>query len=178
MLTDPSFLYRLYRAAIQRAEVDTIFSRHFGGRLTASLPDFRTYLIAEHRDKRLNEVIYPPISMDGTERIALESHNRLLPGKCTSLNFPPEYPHSSICSGTFSGQMSPDEYLSFLLSANNLPFFVHKTFELDENSLKDPLSHYFIHSSHNTYLKGRQMKVPTSIFYFCILHFDSIDYLN
>ena len=88
MLTDPSFLYRLYRAAIQRAEVDTIFSRHFGGRLTASLPDFRTYLIAEHRDKRLNEVIYPPISMDGTERIALESHNRLLPGKCTSLIFP------------------------------------------------------------------------------------------
>ncbi|KAI1716063.1 phosphatidylinositol-specific phospholipase c, X domain-containing protein [Ditylenchus destructor] len=58
--------------------------------------------------------------------------------------------------------MSEDGFLRFLLSEHNLA--VRSTaFELEEDSMKKPLSHYFINSSHNTYLKGRQMKSRSSV---------------
>jgi hypothetical protein len=44
---------------------------------TASIEDFRRYLVAEHRDKRLNEVLHPPIGVDGAARIAADCHRGL-----------------------------------------------------------------------------------------------------
>ncbi|KAI0988242.1 hypothetical protein GJ496_009010, partial [Pomphorhynchus laevis] len=50
----------------------------------------------------------------------------------------------------------------YLMSSDNLEIS-EKYFELKENSLTEPLSSYFINSSHNTYLKGRQIKSKSSV---------------
>lgn len=46
-----------------------------------------------------------------------------------------------------------DTYLRFLLSDYNISSH-HDHFILKKEDMYKPLSHYFINSSHNTYLKG------------------------
>ncbi|KAI3413707.1 PLC-beta C terminal [Globodera pallida] len=52
------------------------------------------------------------------------------------------------------GKMSGDGFLRFLLSDENSPVFLDRN-ELYQD-MEQPLCHYFINSSHNTYLTGRQ----------------------
>ena len=52
--------------------------------------------------------------------------------------------------------LSPEGFRSFLLSGDNDIFCrQHKTIFMD---MDQPLSHYFISASHNTYLMGNQLK--------------------
>ena len=53
-------------------------------------------------------------------------------------------------------------FLRFLLSEHN-PAVREDAFQLNEDLMNKPLSQYFINSSHNTYLKGRQMKSRSSV---------------
>ncbi|KAH7721002.1 Phosphatidylinositol-specific phospholipase CX domain containing protein [Aphelenchoides avenae] len=61
-----------------------------------------------------------------------------------------------------NGHTNADEFLRFLLRDRNLAASP-KAFELDDGSMYEPLSHYFINSSHNTYLTGRQLKGQSSV---------------
>uniref|UniRef100_A0A1I7X001 Phosphoinositide phospholipase C n=1 Tax=Heterorhabditis bacteriophora TaxID=37862 RepID=A0A1I7X001_HETBA len=58
-------------------------------------------------------------------------------------------------------QMSFEGFARFLCDPVNFAF-VPETIELDEKDLQFPLSHYYINSSHNTYLTGHQLKGPSS----------------
>uniref|UniRef100_A0AC34FLG7 1-phosphatidylinositol 4,5-bisphosphate phosphodiesterase n=1 Tax=Panagrolaimus sp. ES5 TaxID=591445 RepID=A0AC34FLG7_9BILA len=93
--------------------------------------EFKTYLNQKHRDPRLNEILYP-FATNKTAR--------------------------QILSKAGIDTKSPIDnygYLRFLLSEQNLP--VRKeAYMLNDDSMNKPLSHYFINSSHNTYLKGKQ----------------------
>lgn len=53
-----------------------------------------------------------------------------------------------------NGKMSGDAFLRFLMSDENSPIFLDRT-EMYQD-MDQPLSHYYINSSHNTYLVGRQ----------------------
>ncbi|CAO4384140.1 unnamed protein product [Caenorhabditis nigoni] len=58
-------------------------------------------------------------------------------------------------------QMSFEGFTRFLCDPVNFAF-VPETIEPDEEDLRYPLSHYYINSSHNTYLTGHQLKGPSS----------------
>ncbi|CAB3400668.1 unnamed protein product [Caenorhabditis bovis] len=58
-------------------------------------------------------------------------------------------------------QMSFEGFARFLCDPINFAF-VPETIEPEEEHLKYPLSHYYINSSHNTYLTGHQLKGPSS----------------
>lgn len=54
---------------------------------------------------------------------------------------------------SFKGHLSQDGFLRYLLSEENAVLPPEK-FDLSDD-MNQPLSHYFINSSHNTYLTGR-----------------------
>ena len=107
------------------------------------MPEFRSYLNTLHRDKRLNEVLHPFMSDDAVSRLIHTSE-------------------TSIGQQRITGRLSEDGFLRFLLSTDNSPTHC-SGYELSEERMKKPLSHYFISSSHNTYLKGRQVRSRSSV---------------
>ena len=53
-------------------------------------------------------------------------------------------------------------FREFLMSSENDVYNPEKL-KLDTSTLQSPLSHYWINSSHNTYLTGDQLKSPSSV---------------
>lgn len=51
-------------------------------------------------------------------------------------------------------KLTKDGFIRYLMSDENAPVFLDKLEEWME--MDQPLSHYYINSSHNTYLSGRQ----------------------
>lgn len=50
-------------------KITRLFCFRFNNALFVSVNEFRNYLNNEHRDKRLNEVLYPPSSEENVRRI-------------------------------------------------------------------------------------------------------------
>lgn len=59
------------------------------------------------------------------------------------------------------GHMSSDGFCRYLMSDENAPVFLDRL-ELYQD-MDQPLAHYFISSSHNTYLTGRQFGGKSSV---------------
>lgn len=60
-----------------------------------------------------------------------------------------------------AGHMSSDGFCRYLMSDENAPVFLDRL-ELYQE-MDQPLAHYFISSSHNTYLTGRQFGGKSSV---------------
>ncbi|KAI1696645.1 phosphatidylinositol-specific phospholipase c, X domain-containing protein [Ditylenchus destructor] len=147
LLRDQTFLYKLYKAVNVREEVENIFTKEFSSPNTlVNTSEFGKFLNTKHRDKRLSEVLYPPLSEDDVEKVMAGCQAGLLDNR----------------GDPVFDKLSEDGFLRFLLSEHNLPVR-YDAFELDEESMKKPLSHYFINTSHNTYLIGRQLKSLSSV---------------
>lgn len=59
------------------------------------------------------------------------------------------------------GRLSKDGFIRYLMSDDNAPVWLDRLdiyMEMDQ-----PLSHYYINSSHNTYLSGRQFGGKSSV---------------
>ncbi|KAI6213707.1 hypothetical protein M3Y94_00183000 [Aphelenchoides besseyi] len=138
LLRDSDFLFKLYRAIMNRNECNEIFNKEFNTSNTITVAQFREFLNKEHRDKRLNEIIYPPVSEETAAKILRRSR-----------------------MGQDDG-LGRDSFLRFLLSEYNHPVR-NDWYEMKEDQMNKPLSQYFISSSHNTYLMGRQMKSRSSV---------------
>ena len=118
LLRDPSFLLRLYKACLGRGDIEEIFLRKFDRSPTLSIGQFHSFLANEHRDKRLNEVLHPPISEEAAARIVSECQQAAEPSQ--------------------REQLSEDGFLRFLLGPHNLA--VRKDlYEPNENQLNRPL---------------------------------------
>ncbi|CAD6185127.1 unnamed protein product [Caenorhabditis auriculariae] len=78
---------------------------------------------------------------------------------CKLLTHTADHEPDPICRQ--KNQMSFEGFTRFLCDPINFAF-VPETIEPEEDELKFPLSHYYINSSHNTYLTGHQLKGPSS----------------
>lgn len=96
-----------------------------------SVTEFLNFLNYTQRDTRLNEALHPPVTRD--QAVALME----------------KYSSST-------ERIMIDQLLTFLTSEDNM---VLDSEVLHQHmSMKEPLNHYFINSSHNTYLNGHQLR--------------------
>ena len=131
--------FNFYKSLTQRTEVEKVFEEIVGNskRRLMSVTQLVDFLNQTQRDPRLNEILYPYAN---TER-AKDIINQYEPNK----------------NNASRGQLSSDGFLRYLMSEDN-PIMAVTKFELSDD-MDQPLAHYFINSSHNTYLTGKQKKI-------------------
>ncbi|XP_031622948.1 1-phosphatidylinositol 4,5-bisphosphate phosphodiesterase classes I and II [Contarinia nasturtii] len=136
--------YNLYKNLTQRSEVEKIFEELVGSsskRCTMSTQQLVDFLNKTQRDPRLNEILYPYANpARAKELIAQYEPNKFNVQK---------------------GQLSLDGFLRYLMSDDNPVMALSKLDLCDD--MEQPLSHYFINSSHNTYLTGHQLTGKSSV---------------
>lgn len=69
--------------------------------------------------------------------------------------------HPHISPLYFPELLSQDGFCRYLMSDENAPVFLDRLYLYQD--MDQPLSHYFINSSHNTYLIGRQFGGKSSV---------------
>uniref|UniRef100_A0A8C4Q3L1 1-phosphatidylinositol 4,5-bisphosphate phosphodiesterase n=1 Tax=Eptatretus burgeri TaxID=7764 RepID=A0A8C4Q3L1_EPTBU len=127
--------YALTQKICPRTDIEELFRYLNGGETDfLTVEQFVTFLNEKQRDPRLNEILFPLYDQRcGLQLIQAEEPN-------------PEFKEL--------GHLSLDGFCRYLMSDENAPVFLDR---LDlYQDMEQPLSHYYINSSHNTYLTGRQ----------------------
>ncbi|XP_076239603.1 phospholipase C at 21C isoform X2 [Calliopsis andreniformis] len=135
--------FNFYKSLTQRTDVEKVFESIVGNnkRRLMSVTQFVDFLNKTQRDPRLNEILYPYAN----EARAKDIISQYEPNKCNA----------------FRGQLSFDGFLRYLMSEDN-PIVALTKLELSDD-MDQPLAHYFINSSHNTYLTGHQLTGKSSV---------------
>ncbi|XP_034950474.1 1-phosphatidylinositol 4,5-bisphosphate phosphodiesterase classes I and II isoform X2 [Chelonus insularis] len=135
--------YNFYKSLVQRTDVEKVFDEIVGNpkRKLMSTSQFVDFLNQSQRDPRLNEILYP-YANDARARDII---NQYEPNKVNASK----------------GQLSSDGFLRYLMSEDN-PIVAVSKYELSDD-MDQPLAHYFINSSHNTYLTGHQLTGKSSV---------------
>ncbi|XP_050520441.1 1-phosphatidylinositol 4,5-bisphosphate phosphodiesterase classes I and II [Daktulosphaira vitifoliae] len=102
---------------------------------------FVNFLNYTQRDPRLNEILHPYANSDRAKDLIKE--------------FEPNKQNAQ------RGLLSFDGFLNYLMGSEN-SIVSSSTLDLN-NDMDQPLSHYFINSSHNTYLTGHQLTGKSSV---------------
>lgn len=106
-----------------------------------NIDQFINFLNEKQRDPRLNEILYPLYDEKRSLEI-IETYEQDEESKTKKL-------------------LSKDGFVRYLMSDENAPVFLDR---LDlYMDMDQPLSHYYINSSHNTYLSGRQFGGKSSV---------------
>ncbi|XP_055083055.1 1-phosphatidylinositol 4,5-bisphosphate phosphodiesterase beta-1-like isoform X3 [Periophthalmus magnuspinnatus] len=130
------FTLDVYRSFLEslcpRPELGQIFKLQGGADSTLTLDQMTDFINSTQRDPRLNEILYPPLRPPQT-RSLLQRHQH--------------QPHL-----LQQGLVSLQTFCSYLSSDDNGVIPPEKLDQSEDMSF--PLSHYFINSSHNTYLTG------------------------
>lgn len=118
-----------------RNEVEKVFDEitQSSKKKLMTAEQFMEFLNKGQRDPRLNEILYPYTTTDKAKEI-INTYE------------PNQYNRSK-------AQLSLDGFLRYLLSDDNSVVSQEKLDLADD--MDQPLSHYFINSSHNTYLTGK-----------------------
>lgn len=135
--------FNLYKNLAQRTEVEKVFNDLVGTpkRHNMTATQLVDFLNKTQRDPRLNEILYPYANTARAKDIIAQ-------------NEPNKY-------NVQKGQLSFDGFLRYFMSEDNNVVASNK-FELFDD-MDQPLSHYFINSSHNTYLTGHQLTGRSSV---------------
>ncbi|XP_072545357.1 1-phosphatidylinositol 4,5-bisphosphate phosphodiesterase beta-1 isoform X2 [Salminus brasiliensis] len=138
-----SDIYKSFIANIcPRPEINQIFADLGAkGKNYLSMDQMTDFINYKQRDPRLNEILYPPLKTEQTQ---------LLMEK-----FEPN--HSMIQKG----QISVEGFSRYLISDENGVIPPEKLDQSEDMTF--PLSHYFINSSHNTYLTAGQLAGNSSV---------------
>ncbi|XP_041420271.1 1-phosphatidylinositol 4,5-bisphosphate phosphodiesterase beta-1 isoform X1 [Xenopus laevis] len=125
-----------------RPEIDNIFSE-FGSKSKThlSVDELMEFINSKQRDPRLNEILYPPLKQEQVQQLI------------------EKYEHKSILATR--GQISVEGFMNYLSGEENGVVPPEKL-DLNED-MSQPLSHYFINSSHNTYLTAGQLAGNSSV---------------
>lgn len=131
-----------------RQEVNDVFHRISKSQKPyLTTEQFVHFLNNEQRDSRLNEVLYPHCDVKKAKAI-IEQHecNRQM---------------ATTDKTILKGQLSEEGFLRYLLSQENMIIPTERLGLCCD--MNQPLSHYFINSSHNTYLTGHQVTGKSSV---------------
>ncbi|KAK1793288.1 hypothetical protein P4O66_011676 [Electrophorus voltai] len=136
-------VYKLFIANLcPRPEINQIFADLGAkGRNYLTMEQMTEFINSKQRDPRLNEILYPPLKTEQTQ---------LLMEK-----FEPN--QDIICRG----QISVEGFSRYLSSDENGVIPPEKLDQSEDMTF--PLSHYFINSSHNTYLTAGQLAGNSSV---------------
>ncbi|XP_017792663.1 PREDICTED: 1-phosphatidylinositol 4,5-bisphosphate phosphodiesterase-like isoform X1 [Habropoda laboriosa] len=126
----------LYFKICPRNDIEELFQSITKGKSdTINLGQLVQFMNEKQRDPRLNEILYP-----------LYDEKR-----CTEIIN--DYEQDDKAKNAKS--LTKEGFIRYLMSDENAPVFLDK---LDEwMDMDQPLAHYYINSSHNTYLSGRQI---------------------
>ncbi|XP_049591071.1 1-phosphatidylinositol 4,5-bisphosphate phosphodiesterase beta-1 [Syngnathus scovelli] len=139
------FSLEVYKSFLEhlcpRPELANIFQMQGGKDKTVSLDRMTDFINFKQRDPRLNEILYPPLRPVQTQTL-LERHQ----SDKTLLE---------------QGLISLQAFCSYLSSDENGVIPPEKLDQSEDMSF--PLSHYFVNSSHNTYLTAGQLAGSSSV---------------
>ncbi|XP_075154817.1 no receptor potential A isoform X2 [Haematobia irritans] len=128
--------YALYHKICPRNDIEELFTTITKGKSDViSLEQFIQFMNEKQRDPRMNEILYP-----------LYEEKR-----CTEIINDYELNEDR----KKAGELSMDGFKRYLMSDENCPVFLDRL-EMYMD-MEQPLAHYYINSSHNTYLSGRQI---------------------
>lgn len=134
--------YQIYHKLCPRNDIEELFQSITQGKVdTINLQQLVNFLNEKQRDPRLNEILYPFYSEKRAREI-LTTYE----------------PNAELAK---EDKMSQDGFIRYLMSDENAPVFLDRLdiyMEMDQ-----PLAHYYINSSHNTYLIGRQFGGKSSV---------------
>lgn len=140
--------FSFYQHLVARDEVRAIYNRLCGsdaggkkGSKMMTIDNLVEFLNKEQRDPRLNEILYP-YANQSRGRDIVEQYE----------------PHKSYAQ---KGLLSFEGFVRYLMSEDNAIVAPEK-FDLNSD-MDQALSHYFINSSHNTYLTGHQLTGKSSV---------------
>ena len=136
--------YKFYKEMLlDRPELNKVFDDIKAGsrRNYITLDQMVDFLNKYQRDPRLNEILFPHHNKDGTKKLIQAYEGDKSKQKI--------------------GQLTLEGFTNFLMSADNLPTNVLNLPVYQ--SMDQPLSHYFVNSSHNTYLTGDQFSGKSSV---------------
>ncbi|XP_031629124.1 1-phosphatidylinositol 4,5-bisphosphate phosphodiesterase isoform X4 [Contarinia nasturtii] len=134
--------YALYHKICPRNDIEELFRSITQGKAEfINIDQFINFLNEKQRDPRLNEILYPLYDEKRAQEI-IGTYEQDEESKSKKL-------------------LSKDGFVRYLMSDENAPVFLDR---LDLYMDMDcPLSHYYINSSHNTYLSGRQFGGKSSV---------------
>ncbi|KAH9286204.1 1-phosphatidylinositol 4,5-bisphosphate phosphodiesterase beta-4 [Echinococcus granulosus] len=133
--------YELYHKICPRTDIEELFKSLSHGRDTITADKMIEFLNEVQRDPRLNEILYPYANRH-TIRYIQETYD-------------------SRDKSNSSDTVSLKGFYRYLMSDDNAPVFLDR---LDiYQDMDQPLCHYYINSSHNTYLIGRQFGGKSSV---------------
>lgn len=134
--------YLMYHKICPRNDIEDLFQSITQNQADyINIQQFITFLNEKQRDPRLNEILYPLYDDKRARQIVAtyEQNPELIK----------------------EGRLSKDGLIRYLMSDENAPVFLDK---LDiYQDMDQPLAHYYINSSHNTYLIGRQFGGRSSV---------------
>ncbi|VDN07065.1 unnamed protein product [Thelazia callipaeda] len=125
---------RLYYKICPRSDVQELFVKLSGQKEYLTKDRLINFLNEEQRDPRLNEILFPFFDDKRVQHLITK--------------------YESDENYINNGKMSGDAFLRYLMSDENSPVFLNRI-DLYQD-MDQPLCHYYINSSHNTYLTGRQ----------------------
>uniref|UniRef100_A0A4W4FNL7 1-phosphatidylinositol 4,5-bisphosphate phosphodiesterase n=1 Tax=Electrophorus electricus TaxID=8005 RepID=A0A4W4FNL7_ELEEL len=134
--------YALTQKICPRTDIEELFKKINGDKTDyLTVDQLVSFLNENQRDPRLNEILFPFYDPKRVMQI-IEKYER----------------DEDLKS---KGHMSSDGFCRYLMSDENAPMFLDR---LDlYQDMDQPLAHYFISSSHNTYLTGRQFGGKSSV---------------
>ncbi|XP_049446253.1 1-phosphatidylinositol 4,5-bisphosphate phosphodiesterase beta-4-like isoform X1 [Epinephelus fuscoguttatus] len=134
--------YALTQKICPRTDIEELFKKINGNKSDyLTVDQLVSFLNENQRDPRLNEILFPFYDPKRAMQI-IEKYERDDELKK-------------------KGLMSSDGFCRYLMSDENAPVFLDRL-ELYQE-MDQPLAHYFISSSHNTYLTGRQFGGKSSV---------------
>ncbi|XP_073484733.1 1-phosphatidylinositol 4,5-bisphosphate phosphodiesterase beta-4 isoform X5 [Aquarana catesbeiana] len=134
--------YELTQKICPRTDIEELFKTINGEKSDCLTVDQLVSFLNQHqRDPRLNEILFPFYDAKRAMQI-IETYE----------------PEEELRQ---KGQISSDGFCRYLMSDENAPVFLDRL-ELYQE-MEHPLAHYFISSSHNTYLTGRQFGGKSSV---------------